>query len=118
MLAEEGAQLVANDFDDLLIRRELHHYFGADGFGADVSEEFVGYADVDVAFEQGVANLGEGSVEVFVGELALAAEIFEGALKLFCKVFKHGFWSAGILPALTFTRRRKCTQAGVPVLRK
>ena len=90
MLAEQCAQFVADDLDDLLIRRELHHDFGADGFGADVGEEFVGYVDVDVAFEEGVANFGEGGVQVLVGELALAAKILEGALELFCEVFKHG----------------------------
>ena len=43
----------------------------------------------DVAFEQSFANFGERGVQVLFGELALAAKILEGALQLFCKVFKH-----------------------------
>ena len=43
----------------------------------------------DVAFEQGFADFGESGVQVLFGELALAAEIFEGALKLLCERFKH-----------------------------
>ena len=73
MFAEHRGQLVADDLDDLLIGRELQHDFAADGFFADVGEEFVGDTDVDVAFEQGFANFGEGGVQVLFGELALAA---------------------------------------------
>ena len=54
-----------------------------------MGDKFVGHAEVDVAFEQGFANFGESRVQVLFGELALAAEIFERALKLLCKCFKH-----------------------------
>ena len=67
-------------------------------FCADVGEEFVGHADVDVAFEQGFADFGESGVEVLFGELALAAKILEGALELFCQVLKHGSWSVARVP--------------------
>ena len=83
MFAEHGGELVANDLDDLLVGRKLEHDFAADGFFANVGEEFVGNTDVDVTFEQGFANFGERGVEVLFGELALAAEIFESALKFF-----------------------------------
>ena len=100
VFAEHCGELVADGLDDLLVGRELEHDFATDGFCADVGEEFVGDTDVDVAFEEGFANFGESGVEVLFGELALAAEIFESALELFCKVLKHylvtySMWIAG-----------------------
>jgi len=79
--AEELAQFVANNFDDLLVGRKLEENFGAKSFLADVGDDFVHDADVDVAFEEGFADFGERGVEVLFGELALAAEIFECALE-------------------------------------
>ena len=100
VFAEHCGELVADGLDDLLVGRELEHDFATDGFCADVGEEFIGDTDVDVAFEQGFANFCESGVEVLFGELALAAEIFESALELFCKVLKHyvvtySMWIAG-----------------------
>ncbi len=93
VFAEHRGELVADGLDDLLVGRELEHDFAADGFFADIGEEFVGDTDVDVAFEQSFANFGESGVEVLFGELALAAKILESALKLFCKVLKHFSWT-------------------------
>jgi hypothetical protein len=59
----------------------LEEDFGAEGLFADVGDDFVHDADVDVAFEEGFADFGESGVEVLFGELALAAEIFECALE-------------------------------------
>src|SRR5712691_12009047 len=39
VLAEHRGELVANDFDDLLVGRKLQHDFAADGFRADVGEQ-------------------------------------------------------------------------------
>ena len=95
VFAEHGGEFVANGLDHLLVGRKLQHDFAADRFLANVGEQFVGDADVDVPFEQGFANFGEGGVQVLFGELALAAKILEGALKLFCQVFKHGLRPTG-----------------------
>jgi len=64
-----------------------------------VSDEFVGYSDIDVAFQQGFANFGQACVEVFAGELSLAAEILEGALEFVVRVSNmlilghgHRYW--------------------------
>ena len=43
-------------------------------------DEFVGDAEVDVAIKQSFADFGEAGVEMLVGELALAAHVFECAL--------------------------------------
>jgi hypothetical protein len=65
----------------LLVGRQLQEYFGAERFRAHMGDEFIGNADVDVAIEQGFADFGQTGVEVLFGELALAAEILEGALE-------------------------------------
>ena len=57
--AEQIGQFVAHDFDDLLIGRELQQHFRAERLFADVGDEFVGDAEVDVAIEQRFANFGE-----------------------------------------------------------
>ena len=122
MLAEECGKLIANHLHNLLVWGELHHDFGADGLGANVGEEFIGHTDVDVALEEGVTNLCEGGVEVLVGQLALAAKILEGALQLFCKVFKHDeFLPLGSSPIVLRRRqirwllrqRCECKEVGV-----
>ena len=82
--AEEIAEFVANNFHDLLIGRKLQKNFGAEGLLANVRDDFVDDADVDVAFEERFADFGERGVEVLFGELALAAQIFECALEFFC----------------------------------
>ena len=89
MLAEQSQKFVANDFDDLLIGRKLEQDFAAKSFFADVGKKLVHDAYCHVAFEHSFADFAERGVQVLLGELALAAEVFEDALELFGKVFKH-----------------------------
>jgi hypothetical protein len=83
MFAKQGGKFVADNFHDLLVRRELQHDFAADGFAADVGEELIGHGDVDIAFEESFADFSESGVQMLFGQLALAAEILECALELF-----------------------------------
>ena len=78
---EQFSQLVAHDLDDLLVGRKLQQHFRPERLLADVSDEFVGDAEVDVAFQQRLADFAERAVEVLFGQLALAAQVFECALK-------------------------------------
>ena len=91
VFAEEGDELVVDDFDDLLGGAEGGGDLGAEGFDADVGDEVVGDGEVDVGFEEGEADLAEGVGDVFFGDGALAAEGLEGTLELFGEVFKHGY---------------------------
>ena len=75
--AEEVGELVAHDFYNLLIGRELQQHFLAESFFADVGDEFVGDTEIHVAIEKRLANFGEAGVEVLVGELALAAQFLK-----------------------------------------
>src|SRR5487761_1013262 len=89
-LAEKFGQFVANDFDDLLIGRKLEKDFGAKGLFADVRDDFVNDAEIDVCVEKGFANLREAGVEMLFGDFALAAKILERALEFVGEIFKHG----------------------------
>ena len=89
LASQQFAQLVAHDFDHLLIGRKLQQHFRAERFLADVRDEFVGHAQIHVGIEQRLANFAERRVEMLFGELALAAQVLECALKFFGKCFKH-----------------------------
>src|SRR5260370_10599456 len=97
MLAKQLEQCAAHNFEDLLIGRELQQDLRAQGFGADMGEQFVGNVYVDVAIEQGFANSTQRGVQVLLGKLALAAQVLEDALKFLCKVLKHDCDSRFIL---------------------
>ncbi len=88
----------------LLIRRELQQDFRAERLGSNVGQEFVGDVHVDVAIEEGFANADQGGVHVLVGELALAAQVLEDALKFLGKVFKHWLMLACATETLLPTR--------------
>ena len=80
IFAEQSDQLVANDFDDLLGRRERGEDFSSDGLLADVLDEVGDDLEVDVGFKQGDANFAQGFGDVLFSERALAAKVFEDAL--------------------------------------
>jgi hypothetical protein len=54
-----------------------------------VRQEFVDHADVDVAFEQRLADSGEGLIHVLLGQLSLAAQVLEHSLQLVGEVLEH-----------------------------
>jgi len=89
VLAEEQREFVAHNFDDLLVGRKLQQDFRAEGFFANVREQFVDDSDVDVAFEQRFADTVEGLVHMLLREFSLAAQVLENSLQLVCQVLKH-----------------------------
>src|SRR2546430_16961321 len=56
VLTEKRSKLIANNLDDLLVRRQLQHDFTAERLTSDVGKEFVHDAEGDVAFQHGLAN--------------------------------------------------------------
>ena len=91
VLAEEGDELVVDDFDDLLggAQRAVRTCRPRD-LARMCSMRVSDDGEVDVGFEEGEADLAHGVGDVFVGDGALAAEGLEGALELVGEVFKHG----------------------------
>ena len=90
VFAEEGDELVVDNFYDLFGGVEGGGDFGAEGFGADVLDELLGDGEVDVGLEEGEADFAHGFGDVFFGEGALAAESLERTLEFVGEVFKHG----------------------------
>ena len=78
--AEQGDELVANDFDHLLGGRERGEDFSADGFLADVLKKVGDDLEVDVGLKQGDANFAQSLGDVLFSERALAAKVLEDAL--------------------------------------
>jgi len=93
VLAEEVDELVVDDFDDLFGGGERGGDLRAEGAGADGFDDFGDDGEGDVGLDEGEANLAEGLGDVFVGEGALAAEGFEGALEFVGEGFEHADWS-------------------------
>ena len=108
MLAEQFQQLIAYDFQYLLIWGKLQQDFRAQGLGANAGEKLVGNVYVDVAIQQRFANAAQRRVQVFFGELPLAAQVLENALKFLRQIFKHDLGtrrSAEVLASLHSRRR-------------
>ncbi len=89
VLAKHGRKFVANDLDDLLVGRKLQHDLAADCFRADIGQKFIGHADVNVTFQQRLANFRKRRVQVLVREFTLSPQVLERALQLICQILKH-----------------------------
>ena len=89
VLAQQIDELVAHDLDHLLGGRKRRHHLSAHGLGADVLDQVADHVEVHVGLQHGHADLAHRFLDVFFGQRALAAQIFEDTLKFVCKVFKH-----------------------------
>ncbi len=79
--AEELRELVEDDLDDVLRRREGIHDLGGQALLLAVGDEALDDAIVDVGLEQRHADLAHRSVDIVLGETALALELGEGVLE-------------------------------------
>jgi len=73
-------QLVANDFDDLLGRREGRKHLFAHSLFLNGFNELLDNFEVDVGFEQRHANFAQSGLHIRRRELTLTAQVFEDAL--------------------------------------
>lgn len=90
--AEDVDELVVDDLDELLGGGERGGDLGAHGAGADVLDEGVDDGEVHVGLEESNADLAEGVADVFVGDGALATEVFEGTLELIGEILEHDWF--------------------------
>ena len=79
-LAQGGDQLLVDDLDHLLGRREALHHLGADTPLADALDKVLDDLKVDVGFQQRQPDLAQGGVNVRLGQLAPVGELAEYAL--------------------------------------
>ena len=76
-----GDEFFVNDLDDLLCRVQRLVNGGAHSALAHTVSKSFNDRDVDVGFEQRDANLAQRLVDIFLAELALAAQPLEDVLK-------------------------------------
>ena len=79
--------------DDLLAGIEGAQHFLADRLLGDALDEVVGDVEVDVGFEQGLADLLQAFADVGFGEPAAAAQLLEGLAQTALNAFKHSLTS-------------------------
>ena len=87
--AKEILKLVANDFRDLLRRRECGEDILADRFLANAIREFLDDFEVHVGFEQRDADLFQRVVDVPLVERRFAAQRLEDAVHLVLEIVEH-----------------------------
>ena len=78
---EDPRQLVPDDLDDLLGRRERREDFLPDRLFPHAGREVLDDLEVHVRLEEGRPDLFQGLVDVKLGEVTLAAEFLEDALE-------------------------------------
>ena len=75
--------------DDLLAGVERAEDFLADGLLGDALDERVDDVEVDVGFEQGLADLAQAFADVGLGEPAAAAQLLERVAEALLNAFEH-----------------------------
>ncbi len=87
--AQHLDQVVVDDLDDHLARRDRADDIGADGLGTDRIDEVADDRQRHVGFEQGGANLAQGRVDVSFGERPAPPQLVEYVAQTFAQTFKH-----------------------------
>ena len=89
LAAERGDELLVDDLDDLLCRREALREVGAQALLADARDDAANDREVDVGLEKGHADLAQHLVDVAVAESPLAPEPFEDAVETVGEGIEH-----------------------------
>ncbi len=87
---EELDQFVVEDFYELLAGLDALEDFLAEAALLDLVADFLGDLVVDVGGEEGEADFADGLGDVALGELAVAAEVFEDGFEFVLEEFEHG----------------------------
>ena len=83
-------QLLVDDLDHLLTRRQAVEHVGADGLLADARDEVLDDLEVDVGLEQGQADLAHGGVDVGFADPAAAGQVAERLAQPVAEGVEHG----------------------------
>ena len=87
--AEQLGQLLVDDLDDLLARRQALEHVAADRALAHRGDERADDLEVDVRLEQREADLAHGGVEILLGQRAALAQLAERGLEFVGEVVEH-----------------------------
>ncbi|MPM28579.1 hypothetical protein SDC9_75105 [bioreactor metagenome] len=84
-----------DDFDHLLRRRQTFEHLGPTGPFGHFGDKSLDHLDIDIGPEQHKAYLAHGLLDIGLGQLALAAQLFKGCRQALRQGFKeHWPWSS------------------------
>ena len=87
--AQQRDQFVVHDLDDLLRGADALDNFLSEAFAAHILHKILDDLEIDVGFQQRETHLAQTGLNVFLGQLALPAQIAEGGRKSVGKIFEH-----------------------------
>ena len=88
-------ELVVDDLDDELARRQAPQHFLADGLLLDLVDEILDDLVIDVGVQEDPADLTERFGNVRLGNLPFPAKFLEDDFQLLSQIFKHE-WPSGV----------------------
>ena len=91
MFAHELGQLIVDDLDHGLARRQALQHFAALGAFLDVGDEVLDHGQRDVSLKQGHAHLAHRFLDVLFSQSRLSAQGFDDLLEPSGQIFKHGY---------------------------
>ena len=89
LAAQERNQLVVHDLDDLLRGADALDDFLSEAFAAHILHKVLNDLEINVGFQERETHLAQAGLNVFLGQLALSAQIAEGGRKSVGKIFEH-----------------------------
>ena len=110
LAAERRGELVADDLDHLLGRRQALEHLLAECLLLDPGEKLLDHPEVDVGLEQRQTNLLQRRGEMLLGDPALALQAAEDVLELVLQTFEHsadprGNGSSSVRASIRFVER-------------
>src|SRR6185295_6007569 len=87
--AQHLDQVIVDDLDDHLARRDRADDVGADRLGADPVDELADDRQGHVGFEEGRADLAQGRVDIGLGERTAPAKLVEYVTQTFAQTLEH-----------------------------
>ena len=87
--AQHLDQVIVDDLDHHLARRDRADDVGADRLGPDLVDELADDGQGHVGFEQGGADLAQGRVDIGLGERTAPAQLVEYVAQTFAQTFEH-----------------------------
>ena len=88
LAAHQGNELLVDDLDHLLGGGQALHDLLTHGTLGDLGTEILGNLVVDIGFQQGHPHLAHGGFDIGLGQLAVAAQLFEHTGKAVGQRFK------------------------------
>ena len=83
LAAQQGRQLLVDDLDHLLRRRQAAQDILPQGLLPDAGHQLLGHPVVDIGLEESQAHLAQGFLDVVLGQRVLTSQFFHGLVEAF-----------------------------------